>query len=81
MAGDKERSSGEKFVLLALIDGLRRRGKASRFTIPDFDEHEAPCVAHDEIDFTAAAPEVSRDESESASLEVFECQGLCVLSY
>jgi len=81
VTSDKEGSSGEEFVLLALIDRLHSGGKAARLAIPDFDEHEASGIAHDEIDFTAAATEVSCDEIESARLEVFECQGLCVFSY
>jgi hypothetical protein len=81
MPSDKERGGSEELVLLAPIDGFRRRGKTRRLAIPDFDEHETSGIPHDEIDLTAAATEVPGDEIEPPGLEVFERHGLRVLSY
>lgn len=81
MASNEERCSSEQLALLALVDRLRRRSETSGLAIPHLDKDEAPGIAHDEIDFTAAATDVSRNELEPAGLEVFERQRLCVFTY
>ena len=78
---DVHGGSTNDFSLLVVIDCMTRRRERSRSAIPYFDKRQAVPIQHDQVDFTAAAVEVSRNGTEILSDQIIERQLFSLTTY
>ncbi len=70
IARDKHCGGADNFLLFAQVYGVTGGGKSACCAKPYFDKGKAIAVPHDQVDFSAAAMEILRDQRKALLKQV-----------